>query len=193
MSVADILDCPYPGDAVYLSGAQLTLLRNLTQYLHRVSTFVSEYQQTSYLVPTGDEWDALEAIVADMERILMGNENTIWGYYDRWYEDLSETVPSTGTWVRKSSPVPAGEVHVLEFAYSINDTRQCDYAQFAAEVDLVVNKFYYSTDVVQSLPNIYNGKVTLREGDRVRLQMPGCSTGDVMKACVWGYKMKVPE
>lgn len=193
MGVADILDCPYPGDAVFLSGAQLTLLRNLTQYLHRVSTFVSEYQQTSYLVPTGDEWDALEAIVADMERILMGNENTIWGYNDRWFENLGETVSSPGIWYKSSTAVPAGEIHVLEFCWLVNNTTAGGKVRFSTVVDSVENRFYYNQTVFQTVPDIYNGKVTLREGDVVRMAMMQVNIDDQIEACVWGYKMKVPE
>lgn len=66
---------PQFGDSVLcLTGAELELLRNLTQYLHRRSTFATEYQSGGYLAPTNAEWDSLQSIVASLEEKLMGCE-----------------------------------------------------------------------------------------------------------------------
>ena len=67
-----ILDPQFPDSLLCITGAQIEMLRNLTQYLHRRSTFVSEQQGQYYLAPTNEEWDSLEAIVADLEDTLMG-------------------------------------------------------------------------------------------------------------------------
>lgn len=67
-----ILDPQFPDSLLCITGAQIEMLRNLTQYLHRRSTFASEYQDQYYLAPTNEEWDSLEAIVADLEDTLMG-------------------------------------------------------------------------------------------------------------------------
>lgn len=72
IGTADILDCPFPDSLVCLTGAELALLRNMTQYLHRRSTFASAYHEGYYLAPTNEEWDALDAIVAGLEDKLMG-------------------------------------------------------------------------------------------------------------------------
>lgn len=72
ISTQDVLECPYPDSMVCLTGAQLVMLRNLTQYLHRRSTFASEYRKSDYLAPSNAEWDALETVVADLEENLMG-------------------------------------------------------------------------------------------------------------------------
>ncbi|GAH00705.1 unnamed protein product, partial [marine sediment metagenome] len=53
---------------------QLELLRNLTQYLHRRSSFADEYHTDYYLCADNDDWDVIEAIVADLEETLMGCE-----------------------------------------------------------------------------------------------------------------------
>ena len=55
-----------------LTGSQLEMLRNLTQYLRRRSTYASEYAANTYLAPTEAEWDDILAIVADLEEKLMG-------------------------------------------------------------------------------------------------------------------------
>lgn len=62
----------YQDSVLCLTGAELELLRNLMQYLHRRSTFASEYQKGGYLAPTNAEWDSIEAIVASLEEKLMG-------------------------------------------------------------------------------------------------------------------------
>ena len=69
-----ILDPQFDDSVLCLTGAQLELVRNLMQYLHRRSTFASEYEKGYYLAPTNDEWDDLQAIVADLEETIMGCE-----------------------------------------------------------------------------------------------------------------------
>jgi hypothetical protein len=74
LDVDDILT-PLFGDClVCLTGSELYVLRNLTQYLHRRSTFVSSYHQGYYLAPDNQEWDDLQAIVAGLEDKLMNCE-----------------------------------------------------------------------------------------------------------------------
>ena len=57
-----------------ITGAQLEMLRNLTQYLHRRSTFVAEYHEGFYLVENNTNWDEIQGIVAELEETLMGCE-----------------------------------------------------------------------------------------------------------------------
>jgi len=45
----------------------------LTDYLHRKSTFVSEYVVDGYMAPTNAEWEQLQAIIAEMEDKLMSD------------------------------------------------------------------------------------------------------------------------
>jgi len=67
-----ILDPQFDDVLICITGAQLEMLRNLMQYLHRRSTFVSEQFDTHYLAPTNNEWDSLQAEVAELESVLMG-------------------------------------------------------------------------------------------------------------------------
>lgn len=69
-----ILDSPFNASLVCLEGAELELLRNLMMYLHRRSTFVSEYHTGYYDAPSNEEWDTLQAIIAILEEKLMGCE-----------------------------------------------------------------------------------------------------------------------
>ena len=67
-----ILDPQFPDSLLCITGAQIEMLRNLMQYLHRRSTFVTSQEEQYYLSPTTEEWDILQAIVADLEDTLMG-------------------------------------------------------------------------------------------------------------------------
>lgn len=72
-----ILNPQFDDALVCITGPQLEMLRNLTQYLHRRSSYVSEYGATTYLGPSNDEWDIVEDIVADLELALMGCEEML--------------------------------------------------------------------------------------------------------------------
>lgn len=72
IDVERVLDPQFDDILVCLTGPQVEMLRNLTQYLHRRSTFVSEYHDQYYYAPDNDEWDAIQAITSDLEDILMG-------------------------------------------------------------------------------------------------------------------------
>lgn len=76
-----VLTPQFRATLLYVTGGQLEMLRNLMMYLHRVSTFVSEYHDSYYLSPTVAEWDNLQAIVAELENMLM--EVTL-GFYDAY-------------------------------------------------------------------------------------------------------------
>lgn len=69
--ISDILECPYPGAWVCLDGAHLAMLRNMCQYLHYRSTWVSEYHEQYYIAPSNEEWDDIQAVVAELEGRLM--------------------------------------------------------------------------------------------------------------------------
>lgn len=67
-----ILDPQFDDVLICLTGAQVEMLRNLTQYLHRRSTFAQNYTKSYYLAPNNDDWDEISSIVANLEEGLMG-------------------------------------------------------------------------------------------------------------------------
>ena len=69
-----VLSPTFDDSLMCITGAQLEMLRNLTQYLHRRSTFVAENHDGYYLVADNDDWDDIQTIVADLEEVLMGCE-----------------------------------------------------------------------------------------------------------------------
>ena len=103
IDTARILDTPFDDSVLCLTGAQLELVRNLMQYLHRRSTFVSEYEAGTYLAPTNDEWDSIQAIVADLEDTIMGCEA-----FTDLLEQVLACVCSTSTDVQQNQYIGPG-------------------------------------------------------------------------------------
>lgn len=66
-----VLASPFPDAIICLTGAQVEMLRNLTQYLHRRSTFAQDYKKNHYLAPNNADWVTISSIVADLEESLM--------------------------------------------------------------------------------------------------------------------------
>ncbi|GAG68916.1 unnamed protein product, partial [marine sediment metagenome] len=75
IDTARVLDPQTPDSLLCITGAQLEMLRNLTQYLHRRSSFADERHDGYYIAPDNDEWDEIEAITAELEETLMGCED----------------------------------------------------------------------------------------------------------------------
>jgi len=61
------------GKLVCLSGPQLAILLSLLGYADRRITWVSTYYDDYYLTPTNEEWDTIQALIADLEDTLMSD------------------------------------------------------------------------------------------------------------------------
>lgn len=68
-----IIDPEVDAILICLTGPQVEMLRNLTQYLHRRSTFAQDFDKQGYLAPSNDDWTIVSAIVADLEDNLMSD------------------------------------------------------------------------------------------------------------------------
>ena len=74
ISTERVLDPQFDDGLICLTGAELEMLRNLTQYLRRRSTFSEDETETGYLSPSTADWDTIQAIVANLEEKIMGCE-----------------------------------------------------------------------------------------------------------------------
>lgn len=74
ISTERVLDPQFADGLICITGAEQEMLRNLTQYLRRRSTFSESESETGYLAPDTADWDTIQAIVADLEEKLMGCE-----------------------------------------------------------------------------------------------------------------------
>jgi len=188
-----VLDPQFDDAVVFLTGAQIEMLRNVTQYLNRLETYVSEYTPGYYLTPTAADYDDILEIVADLEETLMGNPNTLWGYNERYVERADESASGAGdVWVSLTE-IPSGEVWVVENFYMYHDAGAAKGVLAYVAGD---SEYFYFIDVPALSPGIkqqWQGKLVLEEGDRVwgRCTAPG--DGKTLFIAAWGYKMAVPE
>ncbi len=189
----DRLFTPQFEDAVvYLTGAQLEMLRNTTQNLRRQETYVSEYAIGYYLTPTVADYDSILAIVSDLEEVLMGNPNTIWGYNERWsWSDIAVSDGSPSTAV-STDDIPEGMVYVVEY-WSI---QQRGGVSLGTVVQIIGG---ISTPYIYQAPNLPDDELvyetthlTLAAGDTLRLTVYGLPNGESCQIWAWGYKMVVP-
>lgn len=138
ISTERVLDPQYADGLICITGAQLEMLRNLTQYLRRRSTFSQSETDVGYLSPTGEDWDTIQAIVADLEEKLMGCEELM-----AIFEDMLSamqcvcnkatavpgltpgTSPIVGSYIDDGSMVP-GDVHAVDTALEAD---RCAIAQ----------------------------------------------------------------
>jgi len=188
-----VKDSQFLDTTIRLTGGQLELLRNLTQYLHRRSTFVAEYENAYYLIPTDDDWDTISAIVASLEEKLMGDENALFGYYDRYFEQVLKTVTIAGWNFLFTVAPPAGEIYVVNSAAAINVETNPTSMQFGIDIG---GLRFYTYRVALPGANTYvpwSATQILKEDDRGVVAVEGCDIGDHLLYHVWGYKMKVPE
>lgn len=187
-----ILSPQFDDAVVFLSGAQIEMLRNMTQYLRRLDTYASAYHPTHYLTPDVSDYDAILAIVSDLEEVLMGNPNTIWGYKDtvsiiedRWNawvgdNELSEAV------------VPEGEVHKVEAISARNFDSVCSRIIIRIEA---VGRDIVLADVASpaaDIPVLWNGSITLIESERIAVDFEGCTVDDHIGFYGIAYQMDVP-
>jgi hypothetical protein len=67
IGVDDVLNTTYSDAILCLTAQELAMLRKITRYLHYRSTFAAEYHDSYYLCANNEEWDTLQAIVAQLE------------------------------------------------------------------------------------------------------------------------------
>lgn len=117
---------------VCLDGSQVEMLRNLTQYLHRRSTFAEAYDAFGYFAPDNDDWDTIQAIVADLEEKLMGCADLIASLNSIARAIKGITGPSSTTPGMVEAFVDSGELQ-YEDDYGtdtiVGDAKQCAIAQ----------------------------------------------------------------
>lgn len=188
-----ILNPCFNAQAVFLSGAQVELLRNVTEYLRRQSTYVEDYHGTYYNTVKGEAWDTILSVVADLEDKLMANENTPWGYNDRWAQQVSDLTADAGTNVLSFPAVPEGYVYTLNLLGAVDNTS-------GASIEMRVTGDAVPVTV---LPVVAAGagswkwsgplELRLKEDDVVSITFYGCTAGDDLYARLWGWMMVVPE
>lgn len=117
----------------------------------------------------------------------------LWGYNDRYAEDLGGTKSGAGQYSANSTAVPAGEIWVVNFVTLRNHTAARGAALLMVYDGSAYYRFVYDATPAQSVPLTYTGNLALKEGDFINVRMDTCQDGDTIHAGVWGYKMKVNQ
>jgi len=177
---------------ISLTGAQVELLRNATMVFHKESTFVSTYHDGYYYTATTADFDAISTIVANLEEKLMGNENTIFGYKERYLEEWINESHAAGLQLLETLPVPAGYVHVVEHIYSIQHVTSNSFQQIIATNDTNLVIIGALFPVVAGVPMTLRTHIVLKEEDYIRCTWGSSAVDEHLGFGVWGYKMKVP-
>lgn len=188
-----ILDPQFHDAVVFLSGAQVEMLRNVTQYLNRQDTYAAEQFLGYYLTPTDADYDDILEIVADLEETLMGNPNTIWGYADRWYQH--KTANSTGEAYTDvySDAVPAGYVYVVEKWALLHYAGTTCATTLRLNTNAEYMPSYYAPAQPSGQYEIQATNITLKEDDAMHLRVFSLPDTEVMHLWIWGHMMLVPE
>ena len=180
-----------PGCTVVLNGAQVEMLRNAVHYLDRRSTFVSEYGALTYETPDDDDWDAIRAVVADLEEKLMGDLNVPWGFFESYLEARQTLDGVAGTTVLTFSTVPANEIWKVTQWIS-TDSNSTPVVHILRVVRSTIQ--YSQSAVNPASIGDWVGElvdITMIEGDYLQVAFAGTSLNDDCYAFVGGYKMVV--
>lgn len=188
-----VLDAQFSDTLVFLTGAQVEMLRNVVQYLNRWDTYVSEYQDGYYITPSAEDYDSILAIVADLEEELMGNPNVIWGYNDRWSVHVEHTVIGDGAYTLVGEAVPNGYVYTLQSVVMRDLTSASNTIPKLWSPDALVAIGEVVLAAASALRIVDGLNYTLKYGDKVQVRFYDAKDGDEIEFFCWGYKTVVPE
>lgn len=189
---ARILSPEFNAAYLFLTGAHIELLRNLVDYANRETSFVTTYEDGYYLSPTSGEWDAIGAIVAELEEILMGVQNVAWGYSGKVSGQSAHTMTSTAGYNLLSDAVPEGEVWLMQQLSAVNLDKQVTHQFWVSDGSYLVPIGAQET-VPAYIWSIYqHSGLLLAEGDVVLVSFGVCDENDELLLRWSGYKMAVP-
>lgn len=188
-----ILEPSFYPQGIYLSGAQVELLRNVTAYLGRRSTFVDEYHGAYYLMPDDTDWSAIEAIVADLEEKLSNNDNVPFGFTERWVDVLESLLVGDGTQTITLNPVNSGEILRLEAISWYNNTGVRGRMQIFVKTGTQTTMLATIQTPAIKEPAMWSGVLSLAEGDLIVVKQFSCLDSDIHLGAARGYMMQVPD
>jgi len=187
-----ILATTFDDADLYFTGSQIELMRNLMQYANRPDSYVSDYGPGYYLIPDDTDWDAIQAIVADLEEVLMGNLNTLFGIHKAIAPQKIKIGSLPGTITLNIDACPSGEVWCITSITAFNATTAINHISLGAYVDGKTHGFGSLNSPAVAEEKLWNGALYLDEGDFVTCTFYGCASGDDVYLLAVGYSMVVP-
>lgn len=185
---ARVLSPQFADRWVFLTGAQVEILRNLIDYANDPRTFVDEYCVGYYINTTQEDFDEIQAIVADLEDTLMAGGNVPWGYGAIYNDRQIVYSASGGTNTLAGSVVAAGQVwrvtHLMVYANAA-----CTSVTIAKVVSAAQ---HYIRKVIPMAASAIDGvecDVVLESGENIQASFYGCTAGTRLEFVLLGYKM----
>lgn len=188
-----ILSPQFNSAFLYVTGAQLELLRNVVAYLRRLETYVSEYNPGYYLTPTAEDYDDLLALVADLEDILMASDNAPWKITGHFSYSEGDNDADEGHNTIGFTSVPADEVWIVEAIQGQDVDSVITRIELTAIVDWGAVQLAKHLNPATAEQHAWAGHITLQENDFIRVEFYGCTAGDDLSARIIGYVMTVPD
>ena len=192
LDAARLLSPQFDGFWIHIDGAQVEMLRNVVAYLNRPSSYVDTYADDYYITPDTTDFDALQAIVADLEHKLMGNDNTPWGYNDRVAYQEIVTGSAPGTVDVKTSPVDEHKIQRITEITVFNNTSVNTTITLQVVQGTITHYLRLWQLPAAYIPQTWSGDLTLKEDDHILAMFYGCTSGDDLYLQVTGYEMVVP-
>jgi hypothetical protein len=186
-----VLDSQYPDLTLNVTGAQLEMLRNVTQYLNRETTYANEWFSDYYNTPDTVDMDTISAIVADLELELMGGMNVIFGYNDVYQEYRYDLDASSGIIDLDFGQVPSGQIWiVLQWSARNEDTKNNNTL---LRIETLADFFNVATAPPDFIDHLVGTSVhvVIQELQHLQIRFEGCNVNDVLRGWVSGYKMVV--
>lgn len=197
---ARVLDSPYDDALVCLTGAELELLRNLTTYLHRRSSFVDTYHDGYYIMPDDDDWDAVSAIVATLEEKLMGCEEIAQDIADiltalealyaataleSANESFTITAGATGSENHKFAAVASGKIRTVYVISAYNQNRAITNGGIQIATGGYTVEFHRQTTTGGYDKLIFKDQVCVLPGEDLTITFNGCNEGDTIRGVMF--------
>lgn len=186
------LNTEFRDACLFFTGGHIELMRNLVEYANRRSTWVSDYYIGYYLSPDDTDWNLIQQSVADLEGILMSTNVTVWGYTDRYYENIEDLSMAAGIQNKLGTVVPEGEVwevtgiSVMHSSGSVSRIRVGNLIE--AEYVNVGEKLAPDANTLYSFPCC----VVLKKSDRLFWRFYDLTLNDDVFCWAWGSKMAIP-
>jgi len=190
---SDRILAPQFSDAVvFLSGAQIEMLRNVSGYLNRRETYVKETELGYYMMPSTEDFDDILKIVADLEETLMGNPNTIWGFKNVFTQLIPSTRVAIECVTLNGLSVPAGYVRVVTSIAAYYTTGTCDAITLRANQTGGVPRLEHTGSPATDVPVVARKDIVLQEAEYISAVFNVTAQPCQINLDVQGYDMAVP-
>jgi len=117
----------------------------------------------------------------------------LWGYTDRWNQEVSNLSAAAGSNTLTCTAVAAGYVHVLQGVTVVDLNSATTQAQIRLPMGSQNLYLLSNAGGAAGTRQSWQGQLTMKQGDTVQGILGGCTLNDDIYLAVWGYKMKIND